>query len=251
MKNLSKNVRDMVDKRPAGQVFSFEDILQGKSTRKKYLSIAKELSELQRLQRITRIRKGLYFKPRKIEFTKDLWAMKASGADIASYYRRKLNGKMYVTGAPLFNGMGLTEQVAVSEVLAVENPPKSFEKERVFFVKSKCAISDDNVKFLQILDCIENMENVSAKEPGEVIDSLTNLAILQLKDNEYSELMDYSTYYMPRTRAVLAAILATIGKKQLAMEQKKTYTQNSRFEIYFENSKILENKEDYGIYKVH
>ena len=247
MKNISQTIRNIVDKQPPGEVFTLEDILPKKSTTKNYFSAAKELSELQRLQHISRVRKGLYFKPYKSKFSNKI-ITDVSSSFLINYYQKKFNNKLYVTNAPLFNGMGLTEQVAAVSIFAVEKPPKNFDGERLYFVKSKCAITDENKKYLQILDCIERIDMVSAKHPGQVADSLANLHISHLSDAESVELMRYSKFYSPRTRAILAALLATLDKNDLAQQLKNTYNANFRFELYFCNSKVLSNKEDYGIY---
>ena len=248
MKKVSKLIRETVDKLPPGEVFVLEDVLPKKSTKKMYLSATKELSELRRLQRISRVRKGMYFKPYKLKIL-DRTITDVSSSFLISYYQKKLDNKLYVSGAPLFNHMGLTEQVPAISVLAVDHPPKDFDEERLYFVKSKCAITEENKKYLEILDCIEGIEDVSAKHPGQVADSLMHLHIKRLNDTECREIVRYSMYYSARARAILAAILATLGKEDLAKKLQKTYSVETRFKLYFRNSEALSNKESYGIYK--
>jgi hypothetical protein len=250
MEKISKKIQEKVGKKPDGAVFALEDVLPKNSTQSEYFRAVKTISKLQQEKRISRVRKGLYFKPMKLKYM-DLVITKAQQEEIADYYVKKFRNKAYLTGAPLFNGLGLTEQVAISTILAVENPPKDFRDERLFFIKAKCPITDKNRKYLQYLDCIEQVDNVSAKQPGEVVDSLMNLYISKLSDGECSELVRYSKYYSPKTRAILASIFDTLEKKDFARQLRLTYNANSRFELYIPNSKTLLNKENYGIYHAY
>ncbi|MCL2247633.1 MAG: DUF6088 family protein [Lentimicrobiaceae bacterium] len=247
----SKQIEEKIRKRTDGEVFSLEDILPKKHSKAQYFRTIKTLSKLQQERRVSRIRKGLYFKPCKVQFTDDLWMFDASRQEIAEYYQKKFKHKIYVTGTPLFNSMKLTEQVPATSVFAVENPPKDFKEDKLFFVKSKCPITEENKKYLQILDCIENIKHVPAKTSGEVADSLMQLHISHLSNKELLELVRYSKFYIPRTRAILAAMFATTGKKTLAEHLKQSYAPDTRFKIYFENSIVLENKEYYGIYNTY
>jgi len=77
---------------------------------------------------------------------------------------------------------------------------------------------------------------------------LMSLHISNLNDAESTELVRYSKFYSPRTRAILAAIFAALEKPDIAQQLKNLYNANSRFELYFCNSKALSNKENYGIY---
>lgn len=248
MEKISKQIQKKVERKPDGAVFALEDVLPKSSTQGEYFRAVKTLSKLQQEKRISRVRKGLYFKPYRSKFMKDMVIDNASERFIMEYYQKKLKGKLYTTGAPLFNRMGLTEQVAMVSIFAVENPPKNFDNERLYFVKSKCPITEKNRYFLQILDCIEGADRVSAKHPGQVVDSLMYLHISNLTDEQCSELARYSKYYSPKTRAILACVFDTLDKKELAQELKNTYSTGSRFKVYFRNSKVLSNKENYGIY---
>ena len=249
MEKISKQVEKWVEQKRSGSVFALEEILPENSGQREYFRVIKTLSKLQREQRVARIRKGLYFKPERIKFT-NLTTTRASQSTLVDYFQKKFKNKSYSTGAPLFNGMGLTEQVATSEVLAVENPPKNFEKQRLFFIRAKCPINTKNVKYLQILDCLESVEKVPARYPGEVVDDLMDLWIKKLTLDECLELIKYSMYYSSRTRAVLASVFATMGKTDLAKNLRSSYSVGSHFKLYFVENKCrtLINKGKYGIF---
>jgi exoribonuclease R len=251
MEKISQQIEKKVDKKPQGTVFALEDVLPKNSGKREYFRTIKTLSKLQQQNRVTRVRKGLYFIPEKLSFFNTVITEVQKNA-LEEYYFNKFKNKIYLTGAPMFNRIGLTEQVAVNTVLAVKNPPKDFKDERLFFIKAKCSITPENTKYLQVLDCMEYIEDVSARYPGEVADSLAKFFTDEFYETDYMELIKYAMSYSTRTRAILATIFATIGKEELAKKLRKTYSEWAKFRLFFieEKCKTFNNKQDYGIYNI-
>lgn len=108
--------------------------------------------------------KGIYYKPSVTELGK-------MGLDINKVIKRKyLVGndgsiKGYVTGAKLFNILGLTTQVPkVIDIVTNEcktNNTYYNEKLRTNIRKPKIEINNENYRYLQLIDIIENRDKVN------------------------------------------------------------------------------------------
>ena len=78
------------------------------------------------------------------------------------YLTGKLNG--YITGAYIYNKMGLTEQVATTITIATPNPVRRFRFKNldVECVKAYCMDCSDEslVPYLRLLDAIKDMKRI-------------------------------------------------------------------------------------------
>ena len=81
---------------------------------------------------------------------------------MAIYLTGKLNG--YITGAYIYNKMGLTEQVATTITIATPNPVRRFRFKNldVECVKAYCMDCSDEslVPYLRLLDAIKDMKRI-------------------------------------------------------------------------------------------
>ena len=107
--------------------------------------------------------KGIYYVPKENIFGK----MTIGNNDIIKYkYLMDKNGniKGYITGAKLFNDLHLTTQVP-NKIDIVTNECKNYNKYEnkqlnVIIRKPKIIINNDNFKYLQLFDLIENKDKI-------------------------------------------------------------------------------------------
>lgn len=118
--------------------------------------------------------KGIYYIPVENIFGK----MLLGNRQIIQYkyiMDKKGNIKGYITGAKLFNNMHLTTQVPNIIDIAT-NECKNFNKYEnknlnVIIRKPKVEVNNNNYKYLQLFDLIENKDNIDieVENPDEVI----------------------------------------------------------------------------------
>ena len=114
--------------------------------------------------------KGIYYKPVKNIFGE--MPLDKNKVIIRKYIKDK-NGniKGYITGAKLFNQLGLTTQVS-NIINIVTNECKNYneyknEKLGVIIKQPKIKINNDNYKYLQLFDIINNKDQINIEVDNE------------------------------------------------------------------------------------
>lgn len=128
-----------------------------------YNNIKEILSRLNKENIIKTAYKGIYYVPK----TNIFGEVPLANNKIIQYkylVDRFGNVKGYITGAKLFNKMGLTTQVP-NVIDIVTNECKNNNKYNnkylnVIIRKPKIKINNDNYKYLQLIDLIENKDNI-------------------------------------------------------------------------------------------
>jgi hypothetical protein len=145
------------------------------------------LSRLERDGLISRYDRGIYYKPQQT-----VWGLSTIGRDVVLKYKyiqdEKGNIKGYVTGARLFNHMGLTTQVPrMTEIATNEHTNKNKAvKYGALLQRARLTINGGNYLYQQMIDVIENRENIPIETdaPNQRIRDFFN-------DNE----LDFATLY--------------------------------------------------------
>ncbi len=114
--------------------------------------------------------KGIYYIPIENIFGKMLLGTR----QIIQYkylMDKKGNIKGYITGAKLFNDVHLTTQVP-NVIDIATNECKNFNKYEnknlnVVIRKPKITVSNENYKYLQLFDLIENKDNIDIEAPNQ------------------------------------------------------------------------------------
>jgi hypothetical protein len=111
---------------------------------------------------IARFKRGVYYKPKET-----IWGTSVIGDDIVlkRKYIQDENGniKGYLTGARLFNHLGLTTQVPrMTEIVSNEYKGKGklITDYGAVVLKPQTYVNNDNYLYQQLLDIIENRTNV-------------------------------------------------------------------------------------------
>ena len=196
---IARQVKQKIETIPEGVVLGIKDFqveTQYEPTLVKVLNRLVKQGDLERLSKRTMF--GL-LKPSASEIAKDL--LERNG---------EISG--YITGTTAFAGMGLTTQIASSIVIGTNKyrrPIKRGEYTIRFLVQDN-QITEKNIPLLRILDAIRLIREIPATTPDECV------AVLQktmscLPKKEQDELVSLSKNYTPYVRALLGAILESVG----------------------------------------
>jgi hypothetical protein len=182
IENKTALVREYVDTIDANVPIFIDDIKNLVSDNAKLI-----LSRLERCGLITRYDKGVYYKPKQTT-----WGTATIGKDAIVKYKyiqdRQGNIKGYITGARLFNRMGLTTQVPrMTEIVTNEHTGKNkVVRYGILVQRAKIPVTNENYLYQQIIDIIENKDDfqIEANAPDAIIRNFYN-------DNN----LDFATLY--------------------------------------------------------
>ena len=167
--------------------------------KKVYNNVKAILNRMNKAGIIETAYKGVYYVPNENVFGK----MLLGNREIIQYkYLEDKDGniKGYITGAKLFNTAHLTTQVP-NVIDIATNECKNFNKYenkklRVVIRKPKTEINNDNYKYLQLFDLIENKDKI-----GIEIDNPDELIYKFIQDNEldFEKIIKYAMETKSRT----------------------------------------------------
>ena len=186
-----------IDKYPYDEPIFIEDI---KDYFKNYIkdnfedvfkNIYVYINRLVKDNKLAQFIKGIYYKPLKGTFGNKLLNINKV---IDKKYIHDDNGKKgYLTGAYLFNKIGLTTQIP-KEILIVTNEcPNANDYNNknlgVTIRKPKLKINDDNYKYLQLFDVLINKDNIKIE-----IDNEKEIIYKFIKENEldFEKIFEYA-----------------------------------------------------------
>lgn len=117
--------------------------------------------------------KGVYYRP-GISIFGEVGCNQIRLMQLKYLKDRNGNIKGYITGAKLFNRIGLTTQVPnVIDIVTNEcKYHKQYdEKLRTYITKPKIMITNENYKYLQFIDILENRDNINieVKNANEIL----------------------------------------------------------------------------------
>lgn len=116
--------------------------------------------------------KGVYYKP-----TKTIWGRNSvSPLHKIREYKYLINKdgniKGYITGAKLFNMLGLTTQIPkVIDIVTNECPNNNkyfIKRYNIIIRKPKILINNDNYKYLQLLDVLSNKDKINIEVDNSI-----------------------------------------------------------------------------------
>ena len=143
MASFRKDILGQIERIDAGRIFTFRDLSfdTGKTA-----NVAVLLSEQSRKGVLVRIEKGAYYRPKKSVL--GLGKLPVYQDEQFRYLTEKLNG--YITGAYVYNKMGLTEQVATTITIATPNPVR----QRYDFFQFRQAVPVEILAFDPVVDVL-------------------------------------------------------------------------------------------------
>lgn len=190
----------------------------------------KALSRLVDKGVIRRARKGYYYKPKVSVFGEQ----KPREDALLSLYLFENNKQVaYITGTRLYNRLGLTTQVPASIRIASSDKQVKGKVGNIVVkpAKSYVKVTNDNVRYLELLDVIKDLNSIPDLRKDDGV-SYLNKEISNYDARERKKLVSYGVSYPPRVRALLGALLEAIEKDStLYKSLKKTINPASSYEF--------------------
>lgn len=198
------------------------------TTSSKY-STFKVLERMVKKGELKRAEKGLYYIPKKSIFGELPLTIK----DFIQKYLYLGDKRIgYITGINLFNRYGLTTQLSNSIEIATNTRknPREFDGIKIKFIQNKALITEENIKYLEILDILKNLKNIPDSNIEESY-MLMKSKILSLAYEEILTLLELAEKYY--TVVVLALLGSMIEEENIlkAEELKKKLNKTTTFKL--------------------
>jgi len=203
-KTIANTVKTQINAFKEGYVFSYMDI-EGSSKNRE--AIIKTLNRLVEKGVIDKLAKGKFYKPTKSEYGR-------LGPDVNETVKDLLENKDevigYLTGFSLFNKYGLTTQISNTIQIGRNTfkPPIKRGIYTIQFVLQKNVITKENVKVLQVLDCLKMLKGIPDTTKNNSL-SLFGSIIRKYNKADRELLIQLSMKYPASTRALLGIIFET------------------------------------------
>ena len=198
------------------------------TTSSKY-STFKVLERMVKKGELKRAEKGLYYIPKKSIFGELPLTIK----DFIQKYLYLGDKRIgYITGINLFNRYGLTTQLSNSIEIATNTRknPREFDGIKIKFIQNKALITEENIKYLEILDILKNLKNIPDSNIEESY-MLMKSKILSLAYEEILTLLELAEKNY--TVVVLALLGSMIEEKNILKveELKKKLNKTTTFKL--------------------
>ena len=204
---VTEKINREVEKMADGTVFKYQQLGISQS---EYSAAAKAIERLISKGIIKRSSTGIFYKPKQSVFGE----LQPRDEELLRLYLFE-NGKRiaYITGAMLYNQMGLSTQIpnVVKVACKSKRITSQIESLNVKSVKSYVEVDNENYILLQLLDALKDFTNISDVDKKSAVTILKN-KIDNLKKDDLPKILNYALKYPPRTRAFLGAILDYLQK---------------------------------------
>ena len=198
---IANTVKTQIDAFKKGYVFSYMDI-DGPSKNRE--AIIKALNRLVEKGIIDKLAKGKFYKSTKSEYGR-------LGLDVNEIVKDLLESKGeiigYLTGFSVFNKYGLTTQISNTIQIGRNTfkPPLKRDIYTIQFVLQKNIITKENVKILQVLDCLKMLKGIPDSTKNNSLSVLGRI-IRKYNKTDRELLIQLSMKYPASTRALLGMI---------------------------------------------
>lgn len=208
---ISTQVKQSIDAFKPGQVFDCSEITVYKMNPAATL---KALSRMVVADQLRRVSKGLYYVPKR----GILGDIKPSDSDILKTLLYKSGRRTgYVTGAALYNRLGLSTQQPKTVEVATSGARqvKDFDNFKVRLVEALAPVLERDIPYLEILDVFKGIKSIPDTAPSEAL-SLISARICKFKDVEIFRLQSLAAeYYPPMVRAIVGMVVERTGGQVL------------------------------------
>ena len=222
--NIATKIAGQIKKLPLGKTFGYKDL---DITTDQYVTAAKALERLQKKGIIKKVANGKFYKPENTVFGE----LKPSETELLKPYLFEGNNRIaYITGALLYNQMGLTRQVA-SKIKIASRGKRIYVQAgniKATPVKSYVEVTNDNYRQLGFLDALKDINIISDLDPKSAIVILSNM-LKEMPSKKLTETIKYALVYPPRTRALLGALLENMEKNEFVQTLKESLNPFSEY----------------------
>lgn len=238
--NVATKITNQIKQFPLGKTFGYKDL---KITKDQYITAAKALERLQKKGLIKKVANGKFYKPESTVFGE----LKPSEAELLKPYLFEGNMRIaYITGASLYNQMGLTRQVA-SKIKIASRGRRIYVQAgniKATPVKSYVEVTNDNFQQLGFLDALKDINKISDLDPESAVVILSNM-IKNIPDKILAEAIKFALVYPPRTRALLGALLENMQKTEYIQILKESLNPFSEYKMVI--SKQLPESQNWNL----
>lgn len=177
------------------------------------MAVAAALSRLARERTIRRIRKGVYYSPRKTRFGE----LSPDPTSVAAALLKDKGIDWKPSGLPAYNGLGLTTQV--SPTLTLDVPEKIYSlrtgSDAKLRLRPGINVSGLSSNERAVLDALRDLRRIPDSSPAEAVSKIKDLFVA--KRFSFSRLARRSLNEPPRVRALLGAIGTEVGAERKAL----------------------------------
>jgi hypothetical protein len=223
---IAEYIANTIDRLPKGYVFTYEDFMEEVKSKE---AAIKSLNRLVASGKISKLSKGKYYKPEKTVF----------GTLAPTQYQvvkdplesdSKVIG--YLTGLSIYSELGLTTQVSNTIQIGKNEVRPSFKRDRytISFVRQRNTITRENIPLLQLLDAARYIKRIPDITIADACRRLKEL-ISDLSDREEKTIVRLSQKYPPSTRALLGAVLESLGRETYINSIKKTLNPITKYKL--------------------
>jgi len=202
-KTIANTVKTQINAFKEGYVFSYMDI-EGPSKNRE--AIIKALNRLNEKGLLHKLGKGKFYKPSLSENGKHIPELNETVKDLLENKDEVIG---YLTGFSVFNKYGLT---TLSNTIQIGRntfkPPLKRGIYTIQFVLQKNVITKENVKVLQVLDCLKMLKGIPDTTKNNSL-SLLGRIIRKYNKTDRELLIQLSMKYPASTRALLGLIFET------------------------------------------
>lgn len=193
---------------------------------------------------IEKVGRGKYYRPKTSVFG-NIEPLPDEMVKDLMYSNGVLTG--YITGYSVWNRMGLTSQISNMIIIGTSRRRDSLKRGKydIRFIMQPNKITSDSIPLLQILDSLKLIKRI----PDTTIDQSVRIIkkyISDLDENRLSSLVKLAMKYPPRVRALLGAILESIGNNQYIGKLKQSLNPTSTYAIGLTESSDM-NLNDWNI----
>lgn len=205
--SIAATTKNTVNRMKPGKVFSYRVFENFDKSPEPVIKAVNRLVEEGSIERLSR---GKFYIPEKGYFG----ARKPADAELMKtilFKNKKRRG--YITGAALYNKLGLTTQLPKTITIAVNGSrqKKDFGTFRVVTKATKAPIKEANVELLQYLDVLNDASKIMDSEINNTLKIISN-KVAALEDKKRSTLASLAaSFYGAKTRATLGLVLSSLG----------------------------------------
>lgn len=170
--NVTHVVKERINKYQVTEPILVEEVLKGLDNHKVAVYVA--LNRLAGEGLIAKYTKGIYYRPKKSRFGQI--SVDKRKLIEKKYIKRDNMTIGYITGPQVWNEWGMTTQMSNRIWIAQNVRQKRVDVDlNVVLIKAKGEIKDNNIKALQFLDIIEQIENIQDSNIEDVIKRLITI----------------------------------------------------------------------------
>lgn len=238
---VAEKIRQKVKTFESGKVLTYDDLDVDASSES---AVKVALYRMVREGMIERLSKGRFYKPEK-GITGNLRPDEYEMVKDLLYANGKVTG--YITGYSVFNQLGLSTQLPNIIQIGANFDKKQIKrgKYQIRFVRQWNRITEDNIKFLQLLDCIRFIKIIPDTTVDDSFVRLYNL-VEGMTGQELETLAGLALNYPASARALAGAMLQKAEREDLAAGLRNSLKVSSLYQIPI-SADILPNKANWKI----